>query len=126
MKHTYSIVGLIGFVAVLTFWTALAFAQPGTPQSEPVFQSQGAPSDSGAGTGMMNGGGMMGGQGMMGGKQMMRMPIMPGCPYGMMGTMMDTSKDLKTAARMMEMNADMMKASAAIMEKYANSMDSGK
>jgi hypothetical protein len=136
MKHTYSIVSLIGIVGVLTFSSALALAQSDMSQSEPAAQSsQGAPSqtDSGAGMGMMNGGQMMGGQGMMGGermmggRQMMGMPMMmPGCPYGMMGPMMGTGKDLKTAARMMEMHADMMKASAAIMEKYAKDMEGGK
>lgn len=146
MKHTYSIVSSIGILGILIFWSALALAQPAMSQSEPETdhpeaQSQSVPShtDGGAGMGMMKRGGMMGGQGttggqgmmggqrMMGGKQMMRMPMMmPGCPCGMMGPMMGEGKDLKAAAKMMEMHAEMLKANAEIMEKYAKDMDGGK
>jgi hypothetical protein len=63
--------------------------------------------------------------------------MMPCCPCAMMmgpemmgprmmGPMMGAGKDPKSAARMMEMHAEMMKANAAIMEKYAKEMESGK
>lgn len=67
--------------------------------------------------------GMMGG-----GKQGMPMPMMSCCPCPMMGMgmMMGGEQDSKTAAKMMQMHAEMMKANAAIMEKYAKEMSAGK
>lgn len=139
MKNRYSIVSAIAIVGILTFWTALAMAQPASTQNEPqtqppAAQSQSPPVHADGGACM----GMMGDKGMMGGKRMMGMPMMPCCPCAMMmgpemmgprmtgPGMMGAGKDPKTAARMMEMHAEMMKASAAIMEKYAKEMESGK
>ena len=57
---------------------------------------------------------------------------MPCCQCPMMGTgmgmgmMMGPGKDPATAAKMMQMHAEMMKADAAIMEKYAKEMQPGK
>jgi hypothetical protein len=136
---------------ILTFRTPGAAAQPfmSGNQQRPAPQAAPAQPDGGEGMGMMNGGPMMGGQGMMGGQNMMGarqmhgMPMMPACGNGMMGPgpmmgmepmmgrmmmrgMMGSAKDLKTVARMMEMRADMLKASAEVMEKYAKDMDAGK
>jgi hypothetical protein len=134
MKTRYSIVSAIAIVGILTFWTALAVAQPADTQNEPqaqapAAQSQSAPAhtDGGAGKGMMGDKGMM-----CGNKCLMGMPMMMSCcpcammRPGMMGPMMGAGKDTKTAARMMEMHAEMMKASAAIMEKYAKEMENEK
>jgi hypothetical protein len=130
MKPTRSIAGIAGIVGTLVLCAAVALAQAPTSESEheahhPATQSQGMPSP-GAG---MQGMGMTGGQGMMGGKQMMGMPMMmPCCPCGMMGMgmMMGGGNDSGTAAKMMEMHAEMMKANAAIMEKYAKEMGAQK
>jgi hypothetical protein len=43
-----------------------------------------------------------------------------------MGMMMGSGKDSATAAKMMQMHAEMMKANAAIMEKYAKDLQAGK
>jgi len=115
----------VGLVGTVLLCAAVAFGQPAGSESEheshhPAAQSSTAP---GQGTGMMSG------QGMMGGKQMMAMPMMPCCPCGMMmepGVMMGGGKDSGTAAKMMEMHAEMMKANAAIMEKYAKEMGTQK
>ncbi len=43
----------------------------------------------------------------------------------MMGGAMGRGRDPKRAAKMMEMRAEIMKAAAAIMEKYAKEMQGG-
>lgn len=139
VKFTFSIVNLIAIAGILTLCTTMVSAQPVISGTQERLAAQAAPpqgdSGEGMGMGMMNGGPMMGGQGMMGARQMRGMPMMmPFCGDGMMGPMapmmmrgmMGSAKDLKTAARMMEMRADMLKASAEVMEKYAKDMEAGK
>ena len=120
-----SITKIVGMVGTVLLCAAVACAQPASSESEHESHHPVGPSSTAPGQGM----GMMSGQGMMGGKETMAMPMMPCCPCGMMmgtGMMMGGGKDSGTAAKMMEMHAEMMKANAAIMEKYANEMGAQK
>ncbi len=133
MKHRNPISTILVVVGTLAIISVVASAPPALSQGEheehhPAAQSQGVESTAPQGMGMM------GGQGTMGGKQMMGMPMMmPCCPCAMMGggmmgmgMMMGGGKDSGTAAKMMQMHAEMMKANAVIMEKYAKEMQAGK
>ena len=130
MKAKRSITGIAGILGTLVLCAAAALAQAPAAESEheahhPATQSQGMPSPSAG----MQGMGMMGSQVMMGGGQMMSMPMMmPCCPCPMMGIgmMMGGGKDSGATAKMMEMHAEMMKANAAIMEKYAKELGAQK
>ena len=55
---------------------------------------------------------------MMGGIPMMAMPMCAG--------MMGSFQDPKTAAKMLEMDAEMMRSNAAIMEKFAKQLEKPK
>ena len=128
---------LTTMIGILAVWSVVVFAQQSTVQSEheahhPAAQSQSTEGAAPQG-GMVGSHGMMGGEGMMSSKQMMGMPMMmPYCPCmvgsGMMGMgmMMGGGKDSAAMAKMMQMHAEMMKANAAIMEKYAKKMGAPK
>lgn len=124
MKRAHSIAATSAMVATLIIFSVAAFAQ--TAQDEPqghhpAAQSQTAENPPPPGAGMM------------GGKQMMSMPMMmPYCPCAMMGggmtgmgmgMMAAGGTDPRTAAKMMQMHAEMMKAAAGIMEKYARELE---
>ncbi len=141
VRRTYSITGIASFMG-LVLLAAIAFAQPAAPENEqhpaaqaPQTSSQpggeqgmGIMGKKGMMGGMMGGRGMMGGQSMTGGQGMMGMPMMPCCPCAMMGMGMMSSggQNLRSAAKMMEMHAEMMKANAAIMEKYVKELEAQK
>jgi hypothetical protein len=76
--------------------------------------------------GMMEEHGMMGQRAVMGKQEMMRM--MASCPCGFMGMrmMMGGGQNPAMTAKMMRMQAEMMKADAAILERYAKEISEGK
>ena len=128
MKNRSSMTTILGMTLVVL--SLVAFTRPVLSQSEHEAHHPAAQTQSAEGT-SPQGMGMMGGQGMMGGKQTMQMPMMmPCCPCammggGMMGMMMGGGKDSGAAANMMRMHAEMMKANAEIMDKYAKQMQGG-
>jgi hypothetical protein len=120
---------IASITVLLLLSSALAIAQPSATQNEHEAHHPAAQAQSSEGA-SPQGMGMMGGQGMMGGKEMMNMPC---CPCAMMsggmmgmGMMMSGAKDSGMAAKMMQMHAEMMKANAAIMEKYAKEIGAQK
>jgi hypothetical protein len=128
VKHLSKLTGAsCAVLTVAALASAIAFAQQATSQSEHEAHHAAAASPEAPGkTGMRP----IGAQGMMGGNQMSGMPMMPcaGMGGGVMGMemMMGGGKNTAMAAKMMEMHAEMMKANAAIMEKYAKELESRK
>ena len=124
VKRRHLIASFISSVGTIALFVAVAAAQPTTSESEheshhPAAQSQASPAQSSG----MKGMGMMGDQGVKGGGPMMGMP-MPCCPCPMIGVgmMMGGGQDSAMAAKMIQMHAEMMKANALIMERYAREM----
>ena len=112
MKRPGLTMMVVSFVAVAILVCAAAFAQYGGASP-----SQSENSEMMGGSNMMGGGqNMMGAQQTMGGMPMMAMPM---CATG-------GFQDPKTAAKMLEMHAEMMRSNAAIMEKYAKQLEAGK
>jgi hypothetical protein len=123
---------IASITVLLALSSPLAFAQPSATPNEHEAHHPAAQAQSSEGAGPQ-GMGMMGEQGMVGGKEMMKMPMTTCCPCAMMGggmiemgMMKGGGKDSGMAAKMMQMHAEMMKANAAIMEKYAKEIGAQK
>jgi len=113
MKRPGLTMMVVCFVAVAILVCAAAFAQYGGVASP---SQSGNPEMMGDSNMMAGGQNMMGSPGTMGGMPMMAMPM---CATG-------GFQDPKTAAKMLEMHAEMMRSNAAIMEKYAKQLEAGK
>jgi hypothetical protein len=123
MRRSSLMTAVFGSVAVAAFVCSTAFAQSAAAPSQAQSGNWGM---MGGGPGMMGGApGTTGGPGMMGGYPMMAMPMYP-CGEMGSGMMTGGAQDPKTAAKMMEMHAEMMRSNAAIMEKYAKQLESEK
>lgn len=100
--------------AAVASLTALGFAFPATAQTDPHQHEQGSPAAKGPqGMGGM-GGGMMGGQGMGG-----MMGMMQGCPMMQGGGHAMPHLPPGNEKLELQMHADMMKAMADVLAKYA-------